>query len=286
LEKHSKTNSTDKISILVSITMRLSLGQELTTAELAEKYDVKLRTMQRYMKFLNEKLPLEKRQNHWRMKRDVLHHTALNEADYQVIDILETMAEDVGGSFAARSKKLLNSIHEPEINTFYAKLNLEDISGHVEEISRIEEGIRKNQFLTFDYENDGKIREEAPLKIMNDQGYWYLVTYSFKYSAIKKYHLKSVGHIAIKKEKFDVPKDLDKLLENAVNIWFSERNEPFEVRLFVKKEFAKYFYRKPIGKTQKIEPHQDGSIDVVVTVTHHMEVLPIIKSMMPNVLES
>jgi len=49
-------------------------------------------------------------------------------------------------------------------------------------------------------------------------------------------------------------------------------------------EIAKYFKRKPVSKTQKIETiHQDGSIEITVKITHEMEIIPLIKYWIPYV---
>ncbi len=51
----------------------------------------------------------------------------------------------------------------------------------------------------------------------------------------------------------------------------------------IAKEVVKYFYRHPISKTQQIEPLSDGSAELVLSVTHKMEIIPLIKNWMPHV---
>jgi len=119
---------------------------------------------------------------------------------------------------------------------------------------------------------------------MSDQGFWYLVTYNAYYEVIKKYHLKSTRNFTMTKNSYEVPRDIKTLLDNAVNVWFDDKREPYEVRLHVSKNAAKYFYRKAIAKSQKIEPLSDCSIEVLVSITHEKEILSIVKSYMPEVV--
>jgi len=60
-------------------------------------------------------------------------------------------------------------------------------------------------------------------------------------------------------------------------------DKPFEVRLWVDKEIAPYFERKPY-QGQSIQGRDaDGSIEVVLHVTHEMEVLPIVQWYLPHI---
>jgi len=74
------------------------------------------------------------------------------------------------------------------------------------------------------------------------------------------------------------------LLENSVSIWFDIDEEPYTVTLQVDSEIAKYFKRKPISKTQKIESlHEDGSMVISVKITTDMEIIPLVKYWMPYI---
>ena len=76
---------------------------------------------------------------------------------------------------------------------------------------------------------------------------------------------------------------LDDVLENAMGIWFRYKAEPFEVRLSVTPEIAKFFRRKPLSKTQVISSVGiDGSMEITVKITHEMEIIPIVQYWMPN----
>jgi len=102
---------------------------------------------------------------------------------------------------------------------------------------------------------------------------------------LKKYHIKSMSNINILDKNFTRSKKLDKVLENAINIWFNIENPPFEVVLHVDSEIAKYFQRKPISKSQIISSinSQDGSIELSLKITHEMEIIPTILKWLPHI---
>ena len=83
---------------------------------------------------------------------------------------------------------------------------------------------------------------------------------------------------------FESTKELDKLLENSISIWFNHHIDPYKVMLQISAEVAKYFIRKPISKSQIIEsPHEDGSIVVSVEITDDREIIPFVKYWIPHI---
>jgi predicted DNA-binding transcriptional regulator YafY len=74
------------------------------------------------------------------------------------------------------------------------------------------------------------------------------------------------------------------LLDNSISIWFDHTVEPYKVTLNISKEIAKYFQRKPISKTQKMESlYEDGSMNISVEITNDMEIIPLVKYWIPHI---
>ena len=77
---------------------------------------------------------------------------------------------------------------------------------------------------------------------------------------------------------------LDKLLENAISVWFDEGVKPYRVTLELSKEIAKYFKRKPLSKTQRVEEmREDGSMVISVEITDDREIIPVVKYWIPYI---
>lgn len=268
-------------SRLVIITERLFAGQLLKVSELADEFDVSEKTIQRDFTKIKQHLNLESENRRWRLS----HRNALDPNEMQVLEVLESMAYKMGDSFSARAKTLLHKLAKADLLVYTSKLAMEDFA-QASQAGTFEKAIRERHKVSFYYQKEKEKKKTtiSPLKMMQDNGYWYLIAYCPHSKIIKKYHLNSISDVTIESEKFRVRARIDEIVENAVNIWFDEKKEPFIVKLFVDKQAAKYFIRKPISKTQKITPQSGGSIELEVTITHEMEIIPLIKQWMPLVL--
>lgn len=276
-----KKNSSDMITRILDIVSRLLQGEALSVKTLVDEFNghITKRTLQRDFKLLCEKLPIIKKDNFYTLKKQTL-----NAKDLRVVEILESLSKTQGKEFEARARKILSHIYQPHTNTFYTKLNMEDISSHTKIISELETAIKNKNSISFTYKNyqNSFQAQTNPLKIINDQGFWYLLGFDKTQKHTKKYHLKSISHVRISEKKFRISKDLSTLIDNAINIWFDENKEPFEVRIFIPKEFTRYFTRMQISKTERFEPHADGNMELILYITHEMEILPLIKSWIPH----
>jgi predicted DNA-binding transcriptional regulator YafY len=72
------------------------------------------------------------------------------------------------------------------------------------------------------------------------------------------------------------------MLNDSVSIWFQSDREAFDVHLHVDANIAKYFKRKPLPTQKTQSVNQDGSIEISITITYEMEIIPIIKYWMPH----
>lgn len=200
-----------------------------------------------------------------------------------ILDIIEKMTEGVGGGFATKSKKLLSKIKNDDFNPIYTKLNIEDITEKFNDIKLIEEAIKEHKELKCTYENSSKGSFNTiiqPLKIVNYEGFWYLV--AIRDGKVKKFYLKELSNLQITQTTFEPNDDIEQLLDNSISIWFQEDIEPFEVKLHADKTIAKYFQRRTLP-TQKIDAfYSDGSIDFTLTITYEMEIIPIVKYWLPH----
>jgi predicted DNA-binding transcriptional regulator YafY len=151
---------------------------------------------------------------------------------------------------------------------------------------KLERAIRRRRVIRCRYRMKKERYEITlkPLKIVNFKGYWYLLAMDARNDEIKKYLLRKISNIKTEEESFTPPENLDEALSRALAVWFEPGAEPFEVRLFVDDYAAKYFRTKPIAPTQTIlGEDSDGSIELSVTITHAMELIPLIKQWMPHI---
>lgn len=276
----------DKILTRLTIILRrLNEGESLGVQELALEFNVSTRTIQRDF---NERLiafPIFQENKKWKMQEGFKLEKSTSIEETIILEIIEKMSENIGGQFFSKTKKLLQKIKNDDFNPFYTKLNLEDISDKLTKVQILETAIKSKNSIICHYKVDKPIEVKInPLKIVNYEGFWYLVAIDTKNDILKKYYLKNISLVKITDDTFEVTEELDELLENSVSIWFQEDIEPFDVTLYIDSKIAKYFQRKPISKTQSIEKiDNDGSLELKVTITHEMEILPIVKYWLPNI---
>lgn len=274
----------DKIlTRLMTILTRLNDGGKLDADELSNEFNVSKKTI---LRDLNERLvsfPIYKENKKWKMQKGFKIEKIRSLEEQLILDIIEKMTEGVGGGFATKSKKLLSKIKNDDFNPIYTKLNIEDITEKFNDIKLIEEAIKEHKELKCTYENSSKGSFNTiiqPLKIVNYEGFWYLV--ALHDGKVKKFYLKELSNLQITQTTFEPNDDIEQLLDNSISIWFQEDIEPFEVKLHADKIIAKYFQRRTLP-TQKIDTfYSDGSIDFTVTITYEMEIIPIVKYWLPH----
>jgi predicted DNA-binding transcriptional regulator YafY len=279
--RYVKTN--ERIATILS---RLYAGEILSMKELSVEFGVNLRTIQRDV---NERLtgfPLKKSGDSFRLKWIEQGETSFTKEEIAVIELLEEMSRKQGLEFYSKAHNLLKKLKSTTYNPFYAKLDMEDIGDKLFMTTKLESAIKQKLVVGCHYKMGEKIHdiEIKPLKIANFEGFWYLIAMDSRNDIVKKYLLRNISNVVIKDETFEVSDELDDKVKNAVNVWFDANSEPFEVRLFISNEVAKYFKVKPICKNQMIEGEDsDGSIEMVLKITHEMEIVPIIKYWLPHI---
>ena len=278
--KHDYDKALTRLRVILQ---RLNDGEALGVKELAEDFGVSTRTIQRDF---NEKLvssyPIFQENKKWKMQDGFKIEKIRDIEDKIVLDIIEKITDGIGGNFASKSKKLLSKIKNDEHSPIYAKLNIEDVSDKLDEINLLENAIKSKSEIKCQYVYD-KGRYDTtikPLKIVNYEGFWYLV--ALQKDEAKKYYLKELSNITLTNTTFTIDTKIDELLNNSISIWFNQHTEPFEVKLFATKGATKYFQRRPLPTQIITSLNNDDTMEFVVKITHEMEILPIIKYWIPH----
>jgi len=271
---------------LVSILTKLYNGEQLSVKDLAEEFNVSTRTIQRDFNDRLISFPIYQENRLWKMQDGFKLEKTSSIEDQVVLDIMEKLVDGVGSKFSIKAKSLLSKIKNDDINPIYTKLDMEDISDKLEVIQKLEMAIKSKFEITCNYKlhkGQSISANLKPLKIVNFQGFWYLLAIGEKdVESIKKYYLKNVSNIKISDNNFSIDNRIDRILNKVSSIWFDNTKEPFEVKIQVAKEVTKYIKRKPISPSQVFEEiNEDGSSIIVVKITHEMEITSIIKYWLP-----
>ncbi len=278
--KHDYDKILTRLTIILS---RLNDGEALSVKALAEEFNKSDRTIQRDFNERLTSFPIYQEKKKWKMQDGFRVEKIKELEDELILDIMEKITESIGGKFATKSKQLLSKIKNEDFSPIYTKLNIEDISDKFSEIQLLESAIREKVEVTCTYNDETHPPYQTtlqPLKITNYEGFWYLI--ALKKDALKKYYLKNISQVKLTDTPFTTDNKLETLLDNSLSIWFQKDNEPFAVKLYADKWAAKYFKRRPLP-TQSIDSlNHDGTMEFSVTITHEMEILPIVKYWIPH----
>jgi predicted DNA-binding transcriptional regulator YafY len=279
------THDYDKIlTRLMIILSRLHDGEVLSVKELAEEFQVSGRTILRDFTERLSGFPIYKEKTKYKMQEGFRLEKAKSFEDVLVLDILEKITEGIGGALASKTHKLLNKLRNEDFNPIYTKLNIEDISDKFSLIRQLEHAIKKKSIISCLYDNEVDAPKKEmlkPLKIVNYEGFWYLVALNNE-EYVRKLYLKKISQVQETSEHFKSDARIDDLLENSISIWFQSDCEAFDVLIYASPKAAKYFKRRPLP-TQRLESiFQDGSLEFRVSITYEMEIIPIIKYWIPH----
>lgn len=269
------------------INKRISTGEEVSTKELGEEYNVVSKTIERDIKIINAFLdPMEVKYNastkKWKLD-DTESTTYLSDDEIFVLNNLERASQQQGIEFHKSALKLFSKFKQNIHNTIYNHIDSEDISDIRKELTIVDNAIINKKIIELEYHN--KKRRIEPLKLANFDGYWYLVFMDTKDDIIKKYYFKDMKNINVLDETFVAKnKNVENKLNNAINAYFDGDNTPYEITLTIHKNLVHIFKRKPISKSQRIiKEYQDGSMDISIFITHDMEIIPKIQQFIPFV---
>lgn len=278
LMQHDYDKILTRLTIILS---KLYQGEKLKINDLADEFNVSTRTIQRDFKERLINFPIFYENKYWQMQNDFKIEKNLSLEDSITLDILENFSSNFGKKFHSKTSNILKKLKNRQYSPIFTKLNMEDISSEYENMISFEDAITQKYQIEVKYIS--RYKEEIivinPIKIVNFEGLWYLVATDCK-NILKSYYIKNITLLKKLDTKFEISKKLEKILNNAISIWFSE-DEPFEVILEIDNYVAKYFKSKPISNTQKIINEDENKLTISVMATNDMEIIPIVKSWMP-----
>lgn len=283
-------NYENRIARLTLIIELLSKGHSLSTPYLVQKFNVTKKIVQ--TDFKEYILPLYEDKTiyysyflkAYRAKENFLSKTFLCAEELAIIAILQNKSKDkyADADLALKTHALFQKFDDALSHRLYQESSIEKIDEFRQEIIQIKNAIETKRVITCKYSN--KEREIYPLKILNLEGYWYLIVYEPASDLLKTFHLNSIKEIVLSDREYKFDKKKVKSFDNAITAYFKPDNIPITVQLFIDTKISKYFQRKPLNKTQRtIQKYSDGSIEIELLITDFMEIIPIIQRYIPYI---
>lgn len=266
------SNKHDTIATRIALILtKLNNGEKFTVEELAEEFNVNVRTIQRDLNDRLTYIPILKEKGYYFMES-----YALGQLSFDDIKNFATLS-GIKSLYPSLSDKFLVDALNSKINKAYLIKNqgYEDSSSKYKDFELLSAAILTNNCISFVY-ND-KEREVKPYKLINNNGIWYLL--GDEDEVLKNYTLSKISKL-INSEKCFTPKNkfLQKIEQNDTN-WFSDNY--IEVVLEINSSAKEYFLRKEILPNKKIISESSEYLTITTKVSYDDEILNVVKHWLP-----
>ena len=280
----------NRISRISSIITLLSKGDKLSTPSLVERFQTTKKIIQTDFKeyilpmFSDNRIYYDFSSKIYCAKNNFLTKTLFSADELAVISILKAKSKDKhsDGDLFEKTDMLFHMFEEQLANHIYQKSSVEKIDEFKDEIIQIKNAIESKNVIKCLY--TGKDREVYPLKILNLEGYWYLIIYEPKDEKIKTFHLNTIKVTEVLDKTYIYNAELVDTFDNAITAYFKPENEPIAVQLFLDKHVSRFFKRKKLSTTQRIlKEYDDNSMEIELIITDFMEIIPTIQRYIPYI---
>jgi predicted DNA-binding transcriptional regulator YafY len=279
--KNPNTNSKwDRINTIYEILKQSHGG--ISIQELSSKMGMSSKTIQRDLYDVLTEFGAIKSGRMWKLDTRQASD-ALSSNERIILGILDEMAKNAGSSFYGKAHSLLKQLSQQLEHPIFTNVSSESLEEkHIELFSAIEQAIKDRYTICFEYKKH--TFHIKPLKLAFFDGFWYVLALDIDdEDKFKKFHLKSVKNLSLTKEPFELNPLLEERLKKANSIWFDLDEELFNVHLLVDKEIMTYFERKPLKGQSVVGKDPDGSTEIVVSISHEMEIIPLIFWYLPHI---
>jgi predicted DNA-binding transcriptional regulator YafY len=279
-----------RINRLSQILELLNKGYELSTPNLVERFGVTKKIIQTDFKdyilplFVDDKIYYDYSSKTYKAKNNFLTKTLFSSDELSIIAILKNKSKDKysDDDLSPKVDSLFLKFEDELTNKLYQTSSIEKIDNFKNEIIQIKNAVESKSIIRCFY-ND-KNREIYPLKILNLEGFWYLIIFERIDNKIKTFHLNTIKNIEVLNTHFSFDEEKINSFDNAISAYYKPNNAPILVQLFLDKEVSRYFLRKPLNKTQRVlKIYDDESCDIELTITEYMEIIPTIQRYIPHI---
>jgi len=280
IEKPQANTKCDRINTIYELLNRSSEGMSIN--ELSTSMNVSTKTIQRDLYEVLVEYGAVKNGRVWKIDKKQASDS-LNPSEKIILGILDEMAKGGGKTFYGKAHSLLAKMTQQLEQPIFTNMDSETLDDeNLELFITLEKSIKTKQEVSFTYKKH--IFTLKPLKLAFFDGFWYLLAFdSEDNDKFKKFHLKSISNLERKEETFSIDSDIEQRLLKANSIWFDLDKKLFDVHLLIEKDVAVYFKRKPLKSQTIIGEDKDGSMEIVVSISNEMEILPIVFWYLPYI---
>ena len=212
-----------RINRLSAILELLNKGYDLSTPNLVERLGVSKKIIQSDFKdyilplFVDDKIYYDYSSKTYKAKNNFLTKTLFSSDELAIIAILKNKSKDKYSDedLSLKVDSLFLKFEEELTNKLYQTSSVEKIDNFKNEIIQIKNAIESKSIIKCLYNK--KDREIYPLKILNLEGFWYLIIYEPSDNKIKTFHLNTIKNIEVFLCNFRFDEEKINSFDNAIS---------------------------------------------------------------------
>lgn len=220
-------NYDNRLFRLKVILKYLSSGKEVSTIELMKEFNQSKKIIQTDFKryliplFCDDTIYYCFMSQKYKSTNNFLTKTLYNEEELALISILKAKSNDINIiDLKDKTHALFHKYEDLLTNIFYQKSSIEKIDDFKSEIIQVKNAIETKNIIKCFYKE--KYRTVYPLKILNLEGFWYLIIYEPKDNKVKTFHLNTIKTIQILEETYIYDSDTIKSFDNAITAYHNK----------------------------------------------------------------
>jgi len=263
------------------------------TAELAAEFDVSERSIQRDIERVNMTFGLQQDcKGEYSFAPGVsLKEMRLSEEQLSALIFMNEIFKGMGGAFSKSFDALFQrmtkfSPWESPYSIIMPRPSKDlDIS---KLIPQVETAILERRKLRADYLKKGALTKRvlSPLKILVDNGFYYLLSMSDKKGEYVKFRLDNLKNLELTDQTFTPPANIEKAINDATSVWgaMPAKDRKIVMRLKISPAAADFFRKKEFFPLQRIiKENTDGSVVLESRLAQLMEAIPTILNWIPDI---
>ena len=257
------------------ILARLHQGDILNKHELAKKYCVNIRTIERDLGTRLKEFVEKTEDDRWQLAlsaRSTIPASHLH--GYARLAGSEHLFPDTSLGY------LLEQLETPEPRraTHVQPTPHEDLRPQGPQFGALQTAIEQHHECRFTYK--AKPRQAQPYRLIHKNGVWYLA--AEEAGRLKNFSVALIEDLQVDETRHFKPKAAHQNYINAKDdVWFTE--DTTEVLLRVAPAMAHYFTRRPLLPRQQQRLDADGSLLVTTHINHMNQLLPVVRYWLPHV---
>jgi len=264
--------------------------RQVSSTWLSSHFQTTPRTIQRDLLLLKESgFPIhEVRKGFHSMSKDLVKNLEVfDDTELALVVALKNIVGQLGQPFQQAADGVLDRLYDC-VTSMPVFVKIDDaITLDSSLLNKIVRAIREKKRVAFQYDAGRGTHpvQMEPYRIAYFGGFWYLIGNEPVTGILKRYALDRIGDFRLLKTCYrDEPRDLDMIMRNSANVWFTgEMN--IEIKVLINAQVSHYFKRRKMFPTQEINDERpDGSLIVTFRVGNYEAIRPMLKSWLPNIV--